>query len=109
MEKVVNKLIQENIKGCDVYHYGDSIWLIFTDSQEWIVEFTPDDTLWYNHDFFSNLFKYISLNVIENHSYITKWFNFDTMGGCAVPNHRRVSNDDINNIIKNGVKSTLEI
>jgi hypothetical protein len=73
MEKIINRLIIDAVEGCDVYHHNKSTWLIFTDTKQWVVELTGGGTLWYNYNFFHNLFKYVSLDVMDNQQYITKW------------------------------------
>lgn len=73
MEKLINPLIEEGLKGVNVYHYKGSIWLIHPETKQWVVELTEDGTLWYNHKFFQNLYNYVSLDVISNEEYII-WF-----------------------------------
>jgi hypothetical protein len=73
MEKIINKLIDEFIKGVDTYTHNGSTWLIFTDKKEWVVELTEEKTLWYNYNFFKSMFAYTSMDVVENQHYITKW------------------------------------
>jgi hypothetical protein len=73
MKKIVNKLIDESVKGVDTYTHNGSTWLIFTESKQWVIELTESKTLWYNYNFFKNLFNYTSMDVVENQSYITQW------------------------------------
>jgi hypothetical protein len=75
MEKLINPLIEENLKGVNVYHYKGSIWLIHPETKQWVVELTEDGTLWYNHGFFKNLYNYVSLEVIGNEKYIISFIN----------------------------------
>jgi hypothetical protein len=73
MEKIINRLIDDAVKGIDVYHYKGSVWLIFTDKKEWVVELQKNGLLWYNYYFFENIFKYVSMDVVKNQHYIAKW------------------------------------
>jgi hypothetical protein len=74
MNKIINKLISENVRGADTYYYNGSFWLIFTDRLEWIVELKDSGVLLYNFEFFHNLYQYVSLDVVKNQHYITEWF-----------------------------------
>ena len=73
MKKIVNKLIDESVKGVDTYSHNGSTWLIFTESKQWVIELTESKTLWYNYNFFNNIFNYASMDVVENQHYITQW------------------------------------
>jgi hypothetical protein len=73
MKKIVNKLIDESVKGVDTYSHNGSTWLIFTESKQWVIELTESKTLWYNYNFFKNIFNYASMDVVDNQHYITQW------------------------------------
>ncbi len=73
MEKVVNRLIDNAVEGVDTYKTDGSTWLIFTETKKWVIELTKDGTLWYNYNFFKDLLAYLSMDVVENQHYITKW------------------------------------
>jgi hypothetical protein len=73
MKKIVNKLIDESVKGVDTYSHNGSTWLIFTESKQWVIELTESKTLWYNYNFFKGMFAYTSMDVVENQHYITQW------------------------------------
>ena len=107
LNEVINKIINKAVVGCDKYVHNDSTWLIFTDNKKWIIELTKDGTLWYNYDFFKNLFKVLSLDVVENQHYITKWVEETIINGVkntiqSITQQRRIVEDTI----KNGVKHT---
>ena len=130
MEKIINKLINEFVKGVDIYKTdGGSIWLIFTDNKQWVIELNEHNTLWYNYNFFKNIFNYVSMDVVENQDYITKWVenyvindvNYTTWGpemnslfvdgvlenGIKETKSYDLNNDfDTNEVIKTGVKET---
>ena len=71
--EMVKELIDFNCDGVDTYNHNGSTWLIFTDQKKWVIELTKEKTLWYNYYFFTGVFKYLSLDVVENQHYITKW------------------------------------
>jgi hypothetical protein len=105
--KLINKMIDKAIIGCDKYVHNNSTWLIFTDDKKWVIELTKDGTLWYNYDFFKNLFKVLSLDVVENQNYITKWVEETIINGVrntiqSITQQRRIVEDTI----ENGVKET---
>lgn len=66
MEKIIHKLINEFIEGIDTYTHNDSTWLIFTETKEWVIELTGNKTLWYNYNFFKELFSLTSMDVVDN-------------------------------------------
>jgi predicted peroxiredoxin len=107
LNEVINKMINKAVVGCDKYVHNDSTWLIFTDDKKWVIELTKDGTLWYNYDFFKNLFKVLSLDVVENQNYITKWVEETIINGVrntiqSITQQRRIVEDTI----ENGVKET---
>ena len=110
MEEIINKLINYHIKGVDIYTHGGSTWLIFTKTKQWVIELTDDKTLWYNYNFFSTIFSYASLSVIDNQQYITKWVEDNVIGGVrnnGSPDWTRHNiESDIEDTLENGVKHT---
>ena len=128
---IIFTLIDDFSEGFDIYinQESKSVWGIFTDEKRWVFELTKEKTLWYNYDFFSGIFKYLSLDVAENQSYITKWVE-DTLkngvkhnqGPCAqsvfsvedtIQNGIKrafdtviLTNDEVEDVVKNGIKRT---
>ena len=110
LEKIIFKLFDDASQGVDKYNHNGSLWAIFTNQMKWVVEFTKDQTLWYNYDFFDNEMKLIGLNSIENKFLIQKWFESRFLGipkveDSCVP----FFNQDqyVEDTIQNGVKHTL--
>lgn len=108
MEKIINKLINEFVKGVDIYKTdGGSTWLIFTDNKQWVIELNEHNTLWYNYNFFKNIFNYASMDVVENQDYITKWVenyvindvNYTTWGP-------EMNSLFVDGVLENGIKET---
>ena len=75
MKKIIDELINNSIRGVDVYRYKNATWLIFTDENRWIVELTDEGTLWYNYKFFNDIMRYVSMDPKEYEGYITGWAN----------------------------------
>ena len=108
MQKLVNKIINESVKDADIYKTdGGSTWLIFTDNKQWVIELTESKTLWYNYNFFKNIFNYVSMDVVGNQHYITKWVE-DNIINDVNETHYDVYHhkDRIDNIVKNSVNET---
>ena len=107
MEKVVNRMINDAVKGVDTYKTKDSTWLIFTESKKWVIELTKDGTLWYNYNFFRDLLAYLSMDVVENQHYITKWVEDNVINGvketCC---HDMKLTKSVEKIIQKGIKNT---
>jgi len=107
LSKLINKMIDKAIIGCDKYVHNNSTWLIFTDDKKWVIELTKDGTLWYNYNFFKNLLKVLSLDVVENQHYITKWVEDTIINGVKETNSGRdVVDKFIIDTLENGVKNT---
>jgi hypothetical protein len=105
MEKIVNTLIDEAVQKVDTYTNNGSTWLIFTDDKRWVIELTKDGTLWYNYNFFNNLFTYTSMDVIENQHYITKWVENNVINGVKhTMSYESMMQSPIDHTIENGVK-----
>jgi len=79
--EIVRELIEYNCDGVDKYIHNNSTWLIFTNDNKWVIELTKDGTLWYNYNFFKDVFKYLSLDVVKNQHYITKWVEDTIING----------------------------
>lgn len=73
MQKIVNELINNSIKGVDTYRFRDATWLIFTKDTRWVVELTDEGTLWFNYKFFDEILRYVSLNPKDDSEYVTGW------------------------------------
>ena len=105
--KVLNKLFNAYSKGVDMYQNDGSLWLIFTENKRWVIELSDNGTLWYNYKFFNDIFKMVSLEMIENQHYITKWVEDALQNGV---NHtqkqipKRLSK--VEDALQNGVKRT---
>jgi hypothetical protein len=107
MEKIINKLINESTKGVDIYNHNGSTWLIFTESKQWVIELTEGKTLWYNFNFFKNLFAYASLEVVQNQHLITKWVEDNVMNGSKnTSSPAQTPSYNLTEVIENGVKET---
>ena len=74
LEKIIFKLFDDASQGVDRYNHNDSLWLIFTNEMKWVVEFTKDQTLWYNYNFFKDEMELIGLDCVEDKDLIQKWF-----------------------------------
>lgn len=108
MQKLVNKIINESVKDADIYQSNGSTWIIFTDNKQWVIELTENKTLWYNYNFFKNLFNYLSLDVVENQHYITKWVEDNIIGEVNDTHWGSTLNQlFVDNTIQNGVKETI--
>jgi len=105
MEKIIHSLINNWIKGVDTYTHNGSTWLIFTESKKWVIELTEQKTLWYNYNFFKQIFEFTSLDVVENQSYITKWVEDNIINGSKnIPSPAQTPSYNLVEVLENGVK-----
>jgi len=119
MKKIINRLINENVKNVDVYSINGCLWFIFTDTKKWIIEIDNEGTLYYQYDFFKNLFNYVNLDVTIGGNYVTAWFKECALKNWEIFNlgkedgvkHTYWSDNEmafsVERTIQNGVKHTL--
>ena len=112
MKKIIDELINNSIKGVDVYRYKNATWLIFTDETRWVVELTDEGTLWYNYKFFNDVFKYVSMTVgKEMEEYVIQWANDYFYKDCA---HRSIAyprdkgRNETPKVLENGIKEVYD-
>ena len=103
MYKLLNK-VTENV---DTYYYNETMWLIFSDSKQWVIELTREGTLWYNYYFFENVFIFFNLDVVKNQHYITEWVENTIQNGVrSTTPEPYLKIRAVENTIQNGVRST---
>jgi predicted peroxiredoxin len=107
LQKLIDKVIDKAVMGCDTYKHNGSTWLLFTDDKKWVIELTKEGTLWYNYYFFQKLFKVIALDVVENQHYITKWVEDTVINGVkSIKGEYYKEIQKVEYTIQNGVKKT---
>ena len=109
LEKIIFKLFDDASQGVDRYNHNDSLWLIFTNEMKWVVEFTKDQTLWYNYNFFKDEMELIGLDCVEDKDLIKKWFESRFLGIPKVEDAFDPFFDQdqyVEDTIQNGVRHT---
>ena len=95
LEKLLFGMFDDAIQGVDRYNHNGSMWLVFTDEMKWVVEYTKEQTLWYNYHLFKQEMEIIGLDCVENKNLIQKWFE-----------SRFLNINPVEDTIQNGVKHT---
>ena len=95
LDKLLFGMFDDAIQGVDTYNHNGSMWLIFTDEMKWVVEYTKEQTLWYNYHLFKQEMEIIGLDCVENCDIIKKWFE-----------SRFLNINPVEDTIQNGVKHT---
>jgi hypothetical protein len=104
-KKILFKLIDKKVKGANLYEHEGSLWLIFPDENKWVLCLTKIGTLWYNYYFFKKLFKFMSLDVVENQHYITEWVEDTIKNGVRYTDFKLMRLlTQVEDTIKNGIK-----
>jgi len=109
LEKIIFKLFDDASQGVDRYNHNGSLWVIFTNETKWVVEFTKDQTLWYNYNFFKDEMELLGLDCVENKDLIQKWFESRFLGIPKVEDFCEPFFDQdqyVEDTIQNGVKLT---
>ncbi len=107
IETLIKKMIDIHVKDVDVYLNKGSLWLIFTEEEKWVIELDKHGNLWYNYYFFSKIFQIISMDLLKNQHYITRWVEDTIQNG--VKHTFFIGNETIYKVedaIQNGVKYT---
>ena len=108
MKDIMFDMFDENTKGAEFYEYDNSLWMIIPDAKVWIFEIQDDLTLWYNLPFFEKIYKYVSLDVIDNQHYITEWVEDIIKKGVRNTRNSILQFENlVEDIIKKGIKNTL--
>ena len=109
IETLIKKMIDIHVKDADVYVNNGSLWLIFTEEKKWVIELDNAGNLWYNYHFFYKIFKLISMNVVENQHYITRWVEDALQNGVNNTTGNVIWSDvNVEDILQNGVNNTKE-
>jgi hypothetical protein len=110
MEKILRRLIEYGLRGVDTYTHNGSTWLIFTDNKQWVIELTDNKTLWYNYNFFKQLFCVATDDVVENQKHITKWVEDNIINKeltyVTLFRDARDRKQQFEDTLENGVKNT---
>ena len=111
MKKIIDELINNSIKGVDVYRYNNATWLIFTDDNRWIVELTDEGTLWYNYRFFNDMMRYVSMDPKEYEGYITGWANDYFFKDCSYHSvsYNYPREKEMEDVLEGGVKGAQAV
>ena len=112
LEKIIFKLFDDASQGVDRYNHNGSLWLIFTNEMRWVVEYTKDQTLWYNYSFFKDEMELIGLDCVEDKDLIQKWFESRFLGMPKVEEAFDPFFDQdqyVEDTIQNGVKDISSV
>ena len=110
IETLIKKMIDIHVKGVDSYVNNGSLWLIFTEEKKWVIELEKDGILWYNYNFFSKIFKLISMNVVDNEHYITRWVEDALQNGVKRTTVVKSKfTFQVEDALQNGVKRTSRL
>jgi hypothetical protein len=105
MGETIFDIINDAVEGAHLYENKGSIWLIFTDEKKWVIKLTKEDTLLYNYNFFESIFKYLSLDVVENQHYITEWVEDTIQNGVRSTTWSKLLKQvGVEDTIQNGTK-----
>ena len=111
LEKLIFDSLDKEIEGTDIYNHNGSMWVIFTDDKKWVVEYTKDQTLWYNYSLFNSIMMLFGMDNNETAEYVKTWFENIFLFKPKVEeiNHVDVMkffNNKMEDTIQNGVKNT---
>ena len=110
MEKIIQTLIDSWTKGVDTYTHNGSTWLIFTANKQWVIELTESKTLWYNYNFFKQIFEFTSMDVVENQQYITKWVENNIINGSKnTPSPAQTPSHNMEEVLENGSIDSVRV
>ena len=112
LEKLLFGIFDEAIQGVDTYNHNGSMWLIFTDEMRWVVEYTKEQTLWYNYHLFKQEMDMVGLDCVEDCDIIKKWFESRFLNKNGVKDTKQLPPTltwEVEDTIQNGVKHTVRV
>ena len=66
MNNLFNKMVDSMCEDCLVHTHVKDLWVIDSKTKQWIISFHPPTKyLWWNYDFFSNIYKYLSMDIYD--------------------------------------------
>ena len=108
MKDILFDMFDENTKDAEIYEYNNSLWMIIPETKEWVFWIDSNLYLWYKYNFFNKIYKYVSLDVIDNEHYITEWVEDIIKKGVRnTIHHFFIPHTSVEDIIKKGIKNTL--
>lgn len=73
------KMVDEMSKDYILYTHKDTIWLINSNTREWIISYYPKTKYaWWNYDFFKTVYKFLSMEMKERQP-IRDWIELRMM------------------------------
>ena len=72
-KKIAFKSISVSVENSKIYRHHDWRWLIVPEKKEWIINISDCGYLFYNYEFFHNLFNYLNMDCIVDKKYIKLW------------------------------------
>ena len=110
LEKLVFGMFDQMVEGADKYVTKEgSTWMIFTEEKRWVVEFTKDNTLWFNYNLFKSELELIGKDCVEEKDLIKNWFESRFLNTNKVKRTSefwRLQELNVEDTIQNGVKDT---
>ena len=108
LERLIFKTFDKEIEGTDIYNHNGSMWVIFTDDKKWVVEYTKEQTLWYNYSLFNSIMMLFGMDNKETAEYVKTWFENRFLFKPKIEDttYKRFVMVDVEDTIKNGVKHT---
>lgn len=110
LEKLLFGIFDDVIRGVDIYNHNGTMWLIFTDQMKWVVEYTKDQTLWYNYHLFEQEMGFVGLNCLDHKEIIRKWFESRFLKQLElvkfIQNPILPKEFEVEDVIQNGVKDS---
>lgn len=108
LEKLLFGIFDDVTRGVDIYNHNGTMWLIFTDQMKWVVEYTKDQTLWYNYYLFEQEMGFVGLNCLDHQEIIRKWFESRFLKQLElvkfIQNPILPKEFEVEDVIQNGVK-----
>ena len=123
--KFTKEVFEDFTDGAEFYRHKGSLWLIFTDQKKWVFELSKEGVLWYNFYFFDKIFKFFSMDLIENQKFITEWVEDTIQNGVketnphfldiinpinfepAIKEMKRMN--EVHIVLENGIKEVKEL
>jgi hypothetical protein len=113
MQELFNKMVDSMCEDCLVHTHVKDLWVIDSKTKQWIISFhPPTNYAWWNYDFFSNIYKYLSMD-IKDREPIRNWVQSRMNVGVDLCEPDRLPGDydwsgdfNVDHIVSNGLPLT---
>lgn len=86
-KKSIFKYLEDTLSNSEIFEHKKSIWILDRNEKLWLMEFDSDGVLWWQFEYFNDLFKIFSLDITKYEKLLVDWskdvLKFDVQSSSA--------------------------